>query len=69
MSTTRQEAAELFTQHHPVGTAVRYWPIRGAPEFEDSKIRSEAWVLGHGAIVVKIEGRTGGVSVGHLQKI
>lgn len=63
------DAAERFTRTHPVGTPVRYWPVLGVPDFEDTKIRSEAWVLGHDAIVVKIEGRTGGVSTGHLQKI
>lgn len=63
------DAAERFTRTHPVGTPVRYWPVLGRPDFEDTKIRSEAWALWRGTIVVKIEGRTAGVPIGHLQKI
>ncbi len=54
---------------HPVGTRVLYWPISGpeyAHEFVDTVTRSEAWELGHGAAVVKIQGRAGGVLLEHL---
>jgi hypothetical protein len=30
-------------------------------------VRSEAWALGHGAVVVKVTGHAGGVLVEHLQ--
>ncbi len=53
--------ATEWNQHFPVGTPVRYHPIIGDPDFITSKTRSEAWELGHGAPVVKIEGRPGGV--------
>ena len=52
-----------WNQRFPVGTPVRYHPIIGDKEFITSKTRSEAWELGHGAPVVKIEGRTGGVAL------
>jgi hypothetical protein len=32
-----------------------------------TKTRSEAWALGHGAVVVKVEGRAGGVDITHLE--
>lgn len=53
-------AAE-WNQRFPVGTPVRYHPIIGDKKFITSKTRSEAWELGDGTPVVKIEGRTGGV--------
>ncbi len=45
----------------PIGTHVRYFSILGRPEFEPAVVRSEPWALGHGAIVVSITGRAGGV--------
>jgi len=45
---------------------VRYFPVAGEPEFVDTVTRSEAWELGHGAIVVLVAGISGGVLVGHL---
>lgn len=55
-------AAE-FNELYPVGTRVRFYPLRGEPQFEESRTRSVAWALGHGDVVVLIEGRTGGVSI------
>jgi hypothetical protein len=51
--------AEQFNTKHPVGTACQFHPILDEPHFETTKTRSEAWTLGHGAAVVKVEGRTG----------
>lgn len=51
---------------YPVGAAVRFWPIAGQSTVEVSRVRSEPWRLGHGTIVLMIEGRTGGVAVSHL---
>lgn len=49
---------------------MRYYPvlppIESAPPVE-SRTRSEAWELGHGAAVVLIEGRPGGVDLTHLE--
>ncbi len=39
------------------------------PEPIDTYTRSEAWSLGHGEVVVKIKGRTGGVCVSLLEII
>jgi hypothetical protein len=58
--------ASQWNELYPVGTDVRYWPIRDEPECRDSTTRSEAWELGHGEPVVKIKGQAGGVLLSHL---
>lgn len=60
-------AATRWNETHPEGTAVKYFPIAGEAEFVLSKTRSEAWVLGHGEPVAKIEGLAGGVCLSHLE--
>jgi hypothetical protein len=57
---------------YKIGDPVRYYPeLPGGdvPPFEVTKIRSEPWQLGHGAWVIKVEGRTGGVLTEHLAPI
>lgn len=62
--------APAWNAAHPVGTAVRYWPIwppvPSVPPV-DSHTRSEAWPLGDGTVVVLIEGKTGGVALSHVE--
>lgn len=57
-----------FAKAMPVGTRCRYYPRLPANEddYEETVIRSEPWLLGHGAAVVKVEGRSGGVSIRHV---
>jgi len=59
--------ASEWNELYPVGTPVLYYPILGEPESEETKTRSEAWELGHGEPVVKVEGRAGGVCLEHLR--
>ena len=59
--------ADEWNRAHPVGASVVYTPIKGEPEVKHSTTRSKAWTLGHGAVIVKIEGITGGVSIDHLE--
>ena len=62
--------AESWNAAHPVGTAVRYWPIyppHGIAPHVDTTTRSEAWALGDGSVVVLIEGRSGGVYLSHIE--
>lgn len=61
--------AAHWNERYPIGTRVRFTPVRGRPETEESRTRSEAWELGGGIPVVKIEGRTGGVALDHLEVI
>lgn len=55
---------------HPVGTAVRYWPVYpprdGIPPI-DTSTRSDAWEVGDGAVVVKVVGIAGGVRLTHVE--
>lgn len=57
--------AEKWNETVPVGTEIRYFPIKGRDEFRVTKTRSEAWTLGSGDAVVLIEGQAGGVSIDH----
>lgn len=63
--------AEEWNKKYPIGTKVRYYPIKGIPEYDnkyrDSVTRSEAWTLGHGTAIVKIVGTAGGVDLDHLK--
>lgn len=53
--------AKEWNEKYPIGTPVFYRPILGLNEGRDTKTRSEAWTLGHGAAVVKIDGLAGWV--------
>ena len=53
----------------PIGQIVHYYPVKGRSMHVVAQIRSEPWALGHGEIVIKINGRTGGVSIDHLEVI
>lgn len=64
----RQMTVEQFNAQVPVGTRVKYHPIIGRPDFVYSTTRSEAWEM-CGAVVVKIEGRAGGVDVEAIEVI
>lgn len=63
-------AVAEWNSKHPVGTAVRYWPVlppvNSMPP-TDTVTRSEAWALGDGTAVVLIEGRSGGVALSHVE--
>jgi hypothetical protein len=58
--------ADQWNAKCPPGTPVRFEPVRGRPETEDTRTRSEAWTLGHGQAVVLVEGRSGCVAIDHL---
>lgn len=56
-----------------IGTPVIYWGIieDNGERFYPLKttISSEPWELGHGDVVCKVEGKSGGVSISHLDPI
>ena len=62
--------SEWWNEHFPIGTAVRYYqvipPTHSYPPVE-TRTRSEAWDLGDGSAVVSVEGKTGGVSLAHIE--
>ncbi len=48
---TIEEAEYTF----PIGKRVKYFPVYGEKEFEETEIRSSPWVLGDGGIVIRIK--------------
>lgn len=62
---TVQDWNDMYTP----GTPVRYWPIRGLDDHKDTKTRSEAWTLPHGAGIVLLEGISGGVDIEHCRAL
>lgn len=50
-----------FNAQYTEGMSVYY--INDQGEGEECYLRSPAWELGHGETVVKVTGRTGGVSI------
>jgi len=50
----------------PIGQKVKYFPVKCIDRFSEHEIRSEPWALGHGDIVIKVTGKTGGLSIDHL---
>lgn len=67
MRTMRAMRATEFSDTYPAGTEMLYHPVRGDMHAEWVTVRSEAWALGHGAVVVKVTGHSGGVLTEHLQ--
>lgn len=59
-------SVDAFNDTYAVGTACRYYPVAGDSKHLKTRTRSEAWALGHGAVVVKVEGKAGGVDINHL---
>lgn len=62
----RIETADSWNARVPIGTAVRYFPVRGLFEHIETRTRSVAWELGHGDVVVSVDGKAGGVLLDHL---
>ncbi len=54
---------------YPVGTAVRYWPVRSGGGNRDTSIASIAWRLPHGTPIVKLHGLAGGVAIDHVVRL
>lgn len=54
-----------------IGTPVTYWDVitdEGEKLFPlETEITSEPWELGHGETVCKVQGKSGGVSIKHLE--
>lgn len=64
-----ERALQAAERDFPIGRRVRYFPISGEPDFIETAVRSKPWALGHGEIVVALEGRRGGHSILHLEVI
>jgi hypothetical protein len=62
-------SANEFNRRFPVGTPVDYTPIIGGQERHPTRTRSAAWTLGHGGVVVMVEGFIGGVAIEALHVV
>lgn len=64
-----QLSAAEWNERFPIGTPVKAYP----GTFDDpplrTRTRSEAWELGHGDVVVKVEGHAGGICLSHVKPI
>lgn len=58
--------ANEFNRQFKPNTPCFYQPIRGEDKWYPTRTRSEAWLLGHGEPVVKIDGASGCVCISHL---
>lgn len=63
----KEMTAAQFNAAFPVGSSFAYHSVKGKPDTARyTMTRSEAWELGHGATVVKVNGVSGGVNITHL---
>lgn len=58
-----------WSDAHPIGTRVRYWPARNGDEFVDTTVMSRPWRLGHGAPVVQLDRVRGCLALDHIAKL
>lgn len=63
----RNLTAKTFNQRFPVGSSFLYHPTPGMPERETVITRSEAWHMRNGRLVVRVEGKIGGISVSRME--
>lgn len=57
---------KVIAEKFPIGTKVKYYPIKAINRFKETTIKSEPWEVG-GSIVLKVEGVRGGVDIEHLE--
>ncbi|SEL25181.1 hypothetical protein SAMN04487787_108122 [Kosakonia sacchari] len=65
----RNLTATVFNQRFPVGSRFIYHPVPGMPEREEVITRSTAWHVRNGRLVVRVEGKIGGLSVNRLEPL
>ncbi|HCG2926653.1 TPA: hypothetical protein NJV01_003358 [Escherichia coli] len=65
----RNITAGVFNLRYPVGSQFHYYLTPGVSERETVVTRSEAWNMRNGRLVVRVEGKLGGISVNHLEPI
>lgn len=59
--------AEEFNEKFPVGTPIKYYLIKGRPEFKTGRTTTPAWTLGHGEPVVTTDIMGGGLCLTHIE--
>jgi hypothetical protein len=59
--------ADQWNAAHPVGTPVLAWPGFLDDEPLSTRTRTPAWTLGHGDVVVSVDGYAGGIVLDHIE--
>ena len=59
---------EQVQSKFPMGTKLKYYPIKGIDKFKETFVKSEPWDL-CGSIVLKVDGVRGGVDIDHLELV
>lgn len=58
-----------FNDNYPVGSAFYYAASKKNGRIIHTKTRTHAWTLGHGDVVVSVDGIAGGVAITHLEPV
>lgn len=62
-------AADEWNARYPIGTRVAAFPITRDEQPLLTSTRTPAWTLGHGTVVVSVEGYAGGICLTHIDVI
>ncbi|HDT2146323.1 hypothetical protein ACOY6O_18915 [Enterobacter roggenkampii] len=65
----RNLTAKTFNQRFPVGSQFHYYLTPGVSERETVITRSAAWHMRNGRLVVRVEGKIGGISVSKMEPL
>ncbi|EMF8441104.1 TPA: hypothetical protein ACOEEB_003664 [Enterobacter asburiae] len=68
-SLLRNMTAKAFNQRFPVGSRFWYHLVPGMSERETVITRSTAWHMRNGRLVVRVEGKIGGISVSKMEPL
>lgn len=64
-----QEIIDKFNAKHPIGKTVWYWTTLPFGPVKETKIRCSAWIIPSNAIVCKVDGVSGGVSIFNITEV
>lgn len=59
--------AEEFNELFPIGTVVKYYPLRSQEHYTGGRTTTPAWTLGHGEVVVGLDVGAGGYSLDNIR--
>lgn len=65
----KEIAAFVAGRESTIGTRVRYFPVRGEPEFEEFETTGEPYILGGHTAVVQLPRRHGPFALSNIEKV
>ena len=64
------DTRDTWNACHPIGTAVRYWPmVRGGEPVYEGVTRSKAWLTSSGHVSVLVSTYSGGIALTHVEVV